>query len=220
LAGLAVWKPLDARPKRGADPLEDSLGIPHRHAANEVASSCWLAVAAASLRFHAQLLSERPPLGLFLPDVRAVLSGVPAPSVAIPSDSKRFLDIRSLEVLADLAIEPRDHLGGLCRSAEEVFYILDVVRGRFPFEALKRKVMEVKQRYGSATLLIEDSVPTTKPKRLAATANRLILAPDGRSLQVIWRALIGLFRSRAALEAENSRAGGLALSAQSAFHAA
>jgi hypothetical protein len=131
-----------------------------------------------------------------------------------------FLDIRSLEVLADLAIEPRDHLGGLCRSAEEVFYILDVVRGRFPFEALKRKVMEVKQRYGSATLLIEDSVPTTKPKRLAATANRLILAPDGRSLQVIWRALIGLFRSRAALEAENSRAGGLALSAQSAFHAA
>jgi predicted phage terminase large subunit-like protein len=39
----------------------------------------------------------------------------------------------------------------------EVFYILEVVRGRFPFDALKRKVMEVKQRYGSATLLIEDS---------------------------------------------------------------
>jgi predicted phage terminase large subunit-like protein len=39
----------------------------------------------------------------------------------------------------------------------EVFYILEVVRGRFTFEALKRKVMEVKQRYGSATLLIEDS---------------------------------------------------------------
>jgi hypothetical protein len=38
----------------------------------------------------------------------------------------------------------------------EVFYILEVVRGRFPFDALKRKVMEVKQRYGSATLLIED----------------------------------------------------------------
>ena len=31
----------------------------------------------------------------------------------------------------------------------EVFYILEVVRGRFPFDALKRKVMEVKQRYGS-----------------------------------------------------------------------
>src|SRR5665811_1010559 len=39
----------------------------------------------------------------------------------------------------------------------EVFYILKVVRGRFPFDALKRKVMEVKQRYGSSTLLIEDS---------------------------------------------------------------
>jgi predicted phage terminase large subunit-like protein len=39
----------------------------------------------------------------------------------------------------------------------EVFYILEVVRDRFPFDALKRKVMEVKQRYGSSTLLIEDS---------------------------------------------------------------
>ena len=40
---------------------------------------------------------------------------------------------------------------------KEVFYILEVVRGRFPFETLKRKVMELKQRYGSSTLLIEDS---------------------------------------------------------------
>jgi predicted phage terminase large subunit-like protein len=40
----------------------------------------------------------------------------------------------------------------------EVFYVLEVIRGRFPFETLKRKVMEVKERYGSAgTLLIEDS---------------------------------------------------------------
>ena len=40
----------------------------------------------------------------------------------------------------------------------EVFFILEVVRGRFPFEQLKRKVMEVKEHYGSAaTLLIEDS---------------------------------------------------------------
>jgi phage terminase large subunit-like protein len=29
-----------------------------------------------------------------------------------------------------------------------VFYILEVVRGRFPFDTLKRKVMEVKRRYG------------------------------------------------------------------------
>ena len=40
---------------------------------------------------------------------------------------------------------------------KEVFYILEVVRGRFPFETLKRKVMEVKRRYGSSTLLVEDS---------------------------------------------------------------
>jgi predicted phage terminase large subunit-like protein len=40
---------------------------------------------------------------------------------------------------------------------KEVFYILEVVRGRFPFDALKRKVVEVKRRYGSSTLLIEDS---------------------------------------------------------------
>jgi predicted phage terminase large subunit-like protein len=40
---------------------------------------------------------------------------------------------------------------------EEVFYILEVIRGRFPFDRLKRKVMEVKRRYGSSTLLIEDS---------------------------------------------------------------
>jgi len=39
----------------------------------------------------------------------------------------------------------------------EVFYVLEVIRGRFPFDTLKRKVMEVKQRYGVGELLIEDS---------------------------------------------------------------
>ena len=40
----------------------------------------------------------------------------------------------------------------------EVYYILEVVRGRFPFDTLKRKVMEIKKNYGSSsTLLIEDS---------------------------------------------------------------
>jgi phage terminase large subunit-like protein len=39
----------------------------------------------------------------------------------------------------------------------EVFYILDVVRGRFPFDTLKQKVIDVKRRYDSPTLLIEDS---------------------------------------------------------------
>jgi predicted phage terminase large subunit-like protein len=41
---------------------------------------------------------------------------------------------------------------------QEVFYVLEVMRGRLPFDSLKRKVMEIKQRYGSSsTLLIEDS---------------------------------------------------------------
>jgi hypothetical protein len=35
---------------------------------------------------------------------------------------------------------------------KEIFYILEVVRGRFPFDTLKRKVIEVKRRYGSSTL--------------------------------------------------------------------
>jgi predicted phage terminase large subunit-like protein len=41
---------------------------------------------------------------------------------------------------------------------EEIFFVLEVVRGRFPFETLKGKVMELKkQRYQVSTLLIEES---------------------------------------------------------------
>ena len=40
---------------------------------------------------------------------------------------------------------------------KEVFYILEVVRGRFPFDTLKQKVMQLKRRYATSTLLIEDS---------------------------------------------------------------
>jgi predicted phage terminase large subunit-like protein len=39
----------------------------------------------------------------------------------------------------------------------EVFYVLEVIRGRFPFDILKRKVLEVKDRYRTPTLLIEES---------------------------------------------------------------
>jgi predicted phage terminase large subunit-like protein len=42
-------------------------------------------------------------------------------------------------------------------ASEETFFVLDVVRGRFPFETLKEKVMELKQRYQISTLLIEES---------------------------------------------------------------
>jgi predicted phage terminase large subunit-like protein len=44
----------------------------------------------------------------------------------------------------------------LCR--EESFYVLDVVRGKFPFDQLKRQIMALKQSYGpGSTLLIEES---------------------------------------------------------------
>ena len=39
----------------------------------------------------------------------------------------------------------------------EIVYILEVVHGRFPFDTLKKKVMELKRRYNASTLLIEDS---------------------------------------------------------------
>ena len=45
-------------------------------------------------------------------------------------------------------------------------------------------------------------VPTANPKLLTATANRLILALMSDLCRLIWCALTGLFRSRAALEAE------------------
>jgi predicted phage terminase large subunit-like protein len=41
---------------------------------------------------------------------------------------------------------------------EELFFVLDVVRGRFPFEALKAKIIELKrQRFQVSTLLVEES---------------------------------------------------------------
>jgi predicted phage terminase large subunit-like protein len=40
---------------------------------------------------------------------------------------------------------------------KEVVYIVEVVRGRFPFETLKKTVMEIKRRYNPSTLLIEES---------------------------------------------------------------
>lgn len=43
----------------------------------------------------------------------------------------------------------------ICRG--ETFYVLDVVRGKFPFDELKRKIIELKKRYLASTLLIEES---------------------------------------------------------------
>jgi predicted phage terminase large subunit-like protein len=39
----------------------------------------------------------------------------------------------------------------------EVFFILEALRGRFPFETLKKKIIDLKKRYHPSTLLIEES---------------------------------------------------------------
>jgi hypothetical protein len=40
---------------------------------------------------------------------------------------------------------------------KEVFFVLEVIRGRLRFDDLRRKILDVKTRYGKGTLLIEDS---------------------------------------------------------------
>jgi len=39
----------------------------------------------------------------------------------------------------------------------DLYFVLEVIRGKFPFDRLKEKIIEVKQRYGTAPLLIEES---------------------------------------------------------------
>ena len=39
----------------------------------------------------------------------------------------------------------------------QVFFVLEVIRRRLRFDDLKRKILDVKRRYGAGTLLIEDS---------------------------------------------------------------
>ena len=40
----------------------------------------------------------------------------------------------------------------------ELYYVLEVIRGKFPFDRLKDKIIDVKQRYGRmASLVIEES---------------------------------------------------------------
>jgi len=39
----------------------------------------------------------------------------------------------------------------------DFYYVLEVIRGKFPFDQLKQKIIEVKERYGKAALVIEES---------------------------------------------------------------
>ena len=47
--------------------------------------------------------------------------------------------------------------GVVLLQRKEIFYVLEVLRGRFPFDTLKNKILDVKQRYGRGELLIEES---------------------------------------------------------------
>jgi predicted phage terminase large subunit-like protein len=38
----------------------------------------------------------------------------------------------------------------------DLYYVLEVIRGKFPFDKLKEKIIEVKDRYGAAALVIEE----------------------------------------------------------------
>jgi predicted phage terminase large subunit-like protein len=61
---------------------------------------------------------------------------------------------------------------------KEIYFILEVVRGRFPFERLKSKILELKQRYGRGELLIEESpislglMQSLREKRINVTPYR------------------------------------------------
>jgi predicted phage terminase large subunit-like protein len=39
----------------------------------------------------------------------------------------------------------------------DLYYVLEVIRGKFPFDKLKDKIIEVKERYGKAALVIENA---------------------------------------------------------------
>ena len=65
----------------------------------------------------------------------------------------------------------------LCRAAPgELYYVLEVVRGKFPFDRLKDyKIIAVKERYGRASLVIEEG----------AISHGLIQAPRENNINVV-----------------------------------
>lgn len=62
----------------------------------------------------------------------------------------------------DIALSEREagdySVGVVLLNRGETYYVLEVLRGQFPFDKLKEKIIEMKRRYGKkASLLIEDS---------------------------------------------------------------
>ena len=60
---------------------------------------------------------------------------------------------------------------------QEVFYVLEVVRGRFPFDTLKQKVMEVKRRYGAPPPFSSRTLRSAAVSSRACARNRSTSRP-------------------------------------------
>jgi predicted phage terminase large subunit-like protein len=62
----------------------------------------------------------------------------------------------------------------------ETYYVLEVLRGKFPFEKLKEKILDMKERHGKVALLIEKSpishglIQSIQEKRV----NVVVIMPD------------------------------------------
>lgn len=83
----------------------------------------------------------------------------------------------------------------------EIFYILEVIRGRLPFETLKRKVIEVKRRYSTGKLLIEDS----------PISRGLIQSLREQSINVVARKPVSDKRARVIAQTDLFAGGGIRL---------
>jgi predicted phage terminase large subunit-like protein len=61
----------------------------------------------------------------------------------------------------DIALKEREEsdysVGVVLLNRGETYYVMEVLRGKFPFDKLLGKILDMKARYGRATLLIEDA---------------------------------------------------------------
>jgi hypothetical protein len=65
-----------------------------------------------------------------------------------------------------------------------LYYVLEVIRGKFPFDKLKDKILEVKRRYEKAALLIEDaSISTGLIQSLREKQVNVVAIPVNRDKQ-------------------------------------
>src|SRR5690606_4298208 len=92
----------------------------------------------------------------------------------VPAGGK-FIKRKWLKYYKDVSYESRDRLiiswdialteaengdyaaGVVLLNRGQTFYVLEVARGRFPFDTLKRRIVEMGQRFPRAALLIEKS---------------------------------------------------------------